>query len=103
MTREFPVTVVDNPRELQYELHVDGSNVGVIRYRREPGARVLVDVEIEPRLEGHGLGSTLVEGALRDIRGRGLLVVPHALFVLEFIRRHPEYATLVTPEPAIPD
>jgi uncharacterized protein len=96
-------TVRDNARELRYELHLDSRLVGEIRYRREPGARVLVHVEIEPHLEGHGFGSLLVEGALDDLRAQGLLVVPHAPFVIEFIRRRPEYADLVTVDPAVPD
>jgi predicted GNAT family acetyltransferase len=95
--------VRDNAGELRYELHVDSSLAGEIRYRREPGARVLVHVEIEPRLEGRGLGSLLVEGALEDLRARGLRVVPHAPFVLDFIRRRPEYADLVSSDPAVSD
>jgi predicted GNAT family acetyltransferase len=97
--------VTDNGRELRYELHLDSRLVGEIRYRREPDARarVLVHVEIEPRLEGHGFGSLLVEGALDDLRAQGLLVVPHSSFVAEFIGRRPEYADLVTADPAVPD
>jgi GNAT superfamily N-acetyltransferase len=33
--------------------------------------RVLVDVDVAPRLEGHGLGSRLVEGALDHLRAGG--------------------------------
>ena len=97
------VKVADNPRELRFELRVGDQLVGELRYRREPGACVLVDVDIEPRLEGHGLGSRLVQGALDDLRARGLAVVPHAVFVANFIGRHPEYADLVTTDPAVSD
>lgn len=103
MTRPPGVSVVDNAEELRYELHLDGVLVAEIRYRREPGAIVLVDVDVEPRLEGRGLGSRLVEGALDDLRARGLAVVPHALFVADFIERHPEYSDLVVADPAVSD
>jgi len=103
MTSPAHVSVTDNPSELRYELHVDGALVGEIRYRREPGVRVLVDVDIEPHLEGHGLGGRLVEGALDDLRRQGLAIVPHALFVSDFIARRPEYADLVTPDTAVPE
>src|SRR3954462_10648647 len=103
MTARAALCVVDNPDELRYELHLDGVLVAEIRYRREPGARVLVDVDVEPRLEGHGLGSRLVEGALDDLRGRGLAVIPHALFVADFIARHPEYSDLVAADPEVSD
>ena len=101
MTRATDITVVDNARELRYELYVDGRLVGEIRYRREPGARALVYVDVEPQLEGHGLGSRLVKDALDDLRARGLAVIPHATFVSDFIKRRPEYADLVTPDPAV--
>jgi predicted GNAT family acetyltransferase len=103
MTAPTDVSVIENPDELRYELHLDGVLVAKIRYRREPGMRVLVDVDVEPRLEGHGLGSRLVESALDDVRARGLAVVPHALFVVDFIKRHPEYSDLLAADPEVSD
>jgi predicted GNAT family acetyltransferase len=96
-------TVVDNPAELRYELRVDGEPAGLIRYRTEPGVVVLVHTEIFPAAEGRGLGSRLVAGALDDIRARGLRVVPLCPFAAAYVRRHPEYAELVVPDPATPD
>ena len=88
--------VVDNPGELRYEL-LDGDElVGEIRYRRVPGGYALVHAEVEPMQKG--LGSTLVGGALDDMRARGLRAVPVCSFVIEYIRRHPEYADLVSGE-----
>jgi predicted GNAT family acetyltransferase len=97
------VAVIDNPAELRYELRVDGELAGVIRYRREPGAVVLVHTEIETRFEGRGLGGRLVEGALDDLRAHRTAVVPVCPFVAAFIRRHPEYADLVAADPAAPE
>jgi predicted GNAT family acetyltransferase len=94
--------VRDNRVELRYEARADGRLLGEIRYRSEPGAIVLVHTEIEPSAEGHGVGSRLVKGALDDIRGRGLRVVPLCPFVAAYLRRHPEYADLVTTDPATP-
>lgn len=97
------VEVVDNERELQYELLVDGERVGLIRYRRLPGALALVHTEVDPEAEGHGLGTVLVQGALDDLRNRGLKVVPVCPFVAAFIGHHPEYGDLVTADDAIPE
>lgn len=97
------ISVTDNPPELRYELHVDGELAGQIRYRRRPGAVVLVHTDIDPRFEGHGLGSRLVRGSLDDLRARGLALVPLCPFVAEFLRRHPEYADLVTTDTAPPE
>ncbi len=88
--------VRDNPDELRYELVDDGEVVGEIRYRRDPDRIVLVHTEVSPALEGHGLASRLVAGALDDIRAQGLRVVPICPFVRSYLRHHPEYGDLVT-------
>jgi predicted GNAT family acetyltransferase len=91
-------TVVDNPAELRYELWTAGRLVGSIRYTLEDGAITLVHTEVEPALEGQGLGNVLVRGALDDIRSRGLELHPLCPFVAAYIKRHPEDADLVTRE-----
>jgi predicted GNAT family acetyltransferase len=96
------VEVHDNGAELRYEAIADGRLVGEIRYRREPGAIVMVHTEVAPSAEGKHVGSSLVEAALADVRARGLRVVPQCPFVAAYIRRHPEYADLVTTDPATP-
>lgn len=97
------MSVVDNPAELRYELEVDGTLAGILRYRTEPGIVVLVHTDVDPAFEGRGLGGQLVAGALDDIRARGLQVVPHCPFAAAYIRRHPEYADLVGVDPALSD
>jgi uncharacterized protein len=89
------LAVRDNARELRYELTRDDEVLGFIRYRREPDAVVLVHTDVDPALEGQGLGSVLVKGALDDLRERGLRVVPVCPFVRAYLRRHPEYADVV--------
>ena len=96
------IEVRDNGAELRYEALADGTLVGEIRYRREPGAIVLVHTEVSPSAEGQHVGSRLVRAALDDIRARGLRVVPVCPFVAAYLRRHPEYADLVTTDPATP-
>jgi len=91
-------SVVDNPAEQRYELRVDGAVSGQIRYRLRPGRVVLVHTDVAPELEGQGLGSELIAGALADIRARGLRVVPVCPFVRGYIERHPEVADLVAEE-----
>lgn len=97
------VLVVDNPAELRYELLVDGRRAGFIAYRTEPGVVVLVHTDIDPAVEGRGLGSVLAAGALDDLRARELRVVPLCPFVAAYIRRHPEYGDLVVADPATSD
>jgi predicted GNAT family acetyltransferase len=53
--------------------------------------------EVDPAVEGTGVGSELVAAALHDIRERGLSAVVICPFVRAYMRRHPEYADLVAP------
>jgi uncharacterized protein len=97
------LVVRDDPQELRYEAIRDGRLVGVIRYRIEPGVVVLVHTEVDEAVEGTGVGSRLVRGALDDLRARGLRVVPLCPFVAAYLRRHPEDADLVAIDPATPE
>jgi predicted GNAT family acetyltransferase len=94
-TESAQASVRDNPEELRYELVVDGDVVGEVLYRRSPDRIALIHTEVSPALEGHGLASRLVAGALDDIRARGLHVVPICPFVRAYIQRHPDYDNLV--------
>jgi len=96
-------TVRDNPAELRYEILAGEELLGIIRYVKEPGAVVLVHTEIEPSLEGQGVGSRLIAGALADIRSRGLKLVPVCPFVLAYLKRHPEFDDLVVTSSLQPD
>jgi predicted GNAT family acetyltransferase len=96
-------TVRDNPTELRYEI-LDGDELlGLIRYVKEPGAVVLVHTEVEPKAEGHGVGTRLVEGTLADMRARGLKLVPVCPFVRAYLEQHPEWDDLVVANPRHPD
>jgi predicted GNAT family acetyltransferase len=68
--------VADNPRASRYELWLGATRAGLIEYRSEPGVVVLVHTEVDPALEGQGLGERLVAGALDDLRARGLKLAP---------------------------
>lgn len=83
--------VIDNPDELRYELWLGDELAGEIRYtREEDGTVVLVHTEVDPAYKGQGLGNVLVQGALDDLRERGLAMRPVCPFVTAYLRRHPQ-------------
>jgi hypothetical protein len=88
--------VVDNNERSQYEVLVDGDVVGFAAYNHTPGGVLLPHVEVRPELNGQGIGSELVKGALDDIRRQGLHAVPLCPFVVDYVARHPEYDDLIT-------
>ena len=88
-------TVRDNPEESRYEIR-DGDRVlGLAAYERRGDTIVFTHTEIDPDVGESGLGSTLVQGALDDVRAAGLSVVPLCPFVRGWIERHPDYGDLV--------
>ncbi len=87
------VEVTDNAERSRYEAHVDGELAGFSAYRLLGADIVFTDTEVH--LEGHGVGSALVRGALDDVRRKGTLkVVAQCPFVKAYIEKHPEYADL---------
>lgn len=94
----------DLPSDGEVQVRRDGSRyVATLRgeevgasYVREHGDRVtFTHTEVDPDVEGHGIGSTLVRWALDDVRSRGGSVDPQCPFVAAYIRRHAEYQDLV--------
>jgi predicted GNAT family acetyltransferase len=90
------VDVTNNADALQYEARVDGEQVGLIRYTRDGDVVTMAHTEVEPRVEGQGIGSELVRQALEDVRAHGRRVHPSCPFVRAYIDGHAEYADLVS-------
>jgi predicted GNAT family acetyltransferase len=89
------ISVVRNDKKHQYEAHLNGQRVGLSRFRLDDGTVVFTHTEVDPELEGKGVGSTLAKRALDDVRARGERVVAECPFIKEYIERHPAYADLL--------
>ena len=89
------ISVVDNPQDGRFELHVDGDVVGFLAYERDAGLISFTELVTDHARAGQGLGLTLVRGALDAVSAQGLRVLPEYPFVRDFIERHPVYLDLV--------
>jgi len=89
--------VTDNREQLRYEIAVDGELAGFAQYSDRAGVRTFVHTEIDDRLEGRGLASTLIRAALADVRAHGRTVVARCPFVASYLARHPEEQDLLAP------
>ena len=85
----------DNPEDERYEIRDGDRVIGVAAYQRRGDTFVFTHTEVDPDEGESGLGSTLVRGALDDVRARGGTVEPLCPFVRGWIDRHPEYADLI--------
>lgn len=86
--------VVDVPERSRYEVLRNGKVLGFSGYQRAEGLIVFTHSEVDPALEGQGIGAALVRGAWDDVRGQGLPVLPICPFVQSWMARHPDYADL---------
>ncbi len=87
--------VSNNPAAGRYEIRVDGRLGGFAAYDVSADTLIFTHAEVEPALEGQGVGSELARGALDDARRQGRSVVPRCPFIAAYVRRHQEYADLV--------
>ncbi|WP_125775511.1 GNAT family N-acetyltransferase [Antribacter gilvus] len=96
MSDETQLTVVDNPGESRFDVRLaDGTVVGSAYYEREPGVVIFTHTEVDPSMEGKGVGSRLAAGALGLAREAGDRIVPLCPFIRAYVKKHPEYEDLV--------
>ena len=89
----YPFT--DNTEKKQYELHVGDLTPKIEYIKHKNGEIYLTHTEVPSALEGKGIGSQLVEQALKDIERQGLRLVPLCPFVAGYIQKHPDWKRIV--------
>ncbi len=78
----------------RYEVEA-GGKTAVAEYVRAGDVVTFTHTRVPRELEGQGIASDLIAGALADIRNQGLKIIPECLFVAGTIKRHPELQDLV--------
>ena len=89
------LSIADKPDRRRYEAVLDGRVVGFSGYALAGDVITFLHTEVDPTVEGRGVGSRLAAGALDDVRRRGLRVVAKCPFIATYIKRHREYADLL--------
>jgi predicted GNAT family acetyltransferase len=84
----------NNAAQHRFELEVEG-HLAAAYYERDGNVITFTHTEVPPELGGKGVGSTLVKGALEQVRAEGLKVVAECPFVKAWIGKHPAYADLL--------
>jgi predicted GNAT family acetyltransferase len=78
----------------RYELGA-GGETAIAAYRREGDILSFTHTEVPVALEGQGVASRLVAGALDDVRRNGMKIVPLCSFVRHYVETHPETQDLL--------
>lgn len=87
--------VRDNKAEQRFELGA-GDHLAVANYRLAPGVMTFTHTEVPEELQGRGIASKLIRGALEGARAQGVKVVSRCSFVSAYLQRHPEFNDLVS-------
>jgi predicted GNAT family acetyltransferase len=86
--------VQNNTAKHRYELEVEG-HIAASYHEQSGNVVTFIHTEVPKELEGKGIGSKLVKGALDQVRANGLKVVAQCPFVKGYIGKHAEYADLL--------
>ncbi len=86
--------VSNNKEQLQFEVQEDGETA-YLQYRYHDGLIWLMHTEVPKSLEGKGIASTLARFALEWARDNQFKVKVVCPFVAAFLKRHPEYDSIV--------
>ena len=93
------LTVTDHAAARRYEAHLGDELAGFLEYRLAGTRRILIHTEVLPAFGGRGIGASLARHVLDEALAAGARVTPKCPFVRSWLERHPEYASIVTPEP----
>lgn len=86
--------VRQNPAQSRFELEADG-DTAYAYYRLDGNTVIFHHTETPFHLQGRGIASRLIRGALEQVRAQGLKIVPRCSFVAAYLARHPEFNDLL--------
>ncbi|MDV3458828.1 GNAT family N-acetyltransferase [Sphingomonas sp. HF-S4] len=85
--------VRNNEERSRFELEAEG-HTAFAAYAIDGDVITFTHTVVPPALQGMGVGSKLIAGALGEARSRGLKVRPDCTFVAAYIAKHPEWQDL---------
>jgi len=91
------VVVEDNPQESRYEARIGDRVIGIAEYELadDRGPIVFTHTEVIEEAEGKGIAGKLAQGALDDVRRRGLRLIAECPYISSYLKRHHDWDDLV--------
>jgi predicted GNAT family acetyltransferase len=88
------LNVVHNVDAHRFEIEID-QYLSVLEYEMRGDQIIFYHTEVPPELEGQGIANRMAGAALEYAREKSFKVVPACEFIHVYLRRHPEYKSLV--------
>jgi predicted GNAT family acetyltransferase len=85
--------VHNNHERSRFEL-VEQGHTAFAEYTLDGDVITFTHTVVPSALQGMGVGSRLIHGALTEVRGRGLKVRATCTFVAAYLTKHPEWQDL---------
>ncbi|MCA9905137.1 MAG: N-acetyltransferase [Anaerolineae bacterium] len=86
--------VINNTEAQRFEIHL-GDDLAVLEYMNFGSNIAYTHTEVPPAYEGKGVGARLAHAALEYAKEQGLKVNPVCPYVKSYLRRHPEYESII--------
>lgn len=88
------IPLINNEALHNFELIIDGKRA-FIDYKQKGDKIYLIHTEVPEELEGMGVAAAIVEKTFNYIESNHLKMVPLCVYVLAFLKRHPEWNRLL--------
>ena len=85
------IDIVDEREDGYYAAYKDGRRVGHATWVKVKDAVILPHAEVDPALQGQGIGSLLARRAFDDARAEQHSVMPLCPFMKRWAELHPDY------------
>ena len=86
-----------NAESNHLELEVEGG-IAFIEYKLDGDRLYLIHTQVPPSLEGKGVGSAIVQKAMRYAKDNNYKVVPFCPFAQAYLKRHKEWIDIIAPD-----
>lgn len=88
-------SLILNEEKKRFELEAEGKIAFIEYILNNENIMFLTHTEVPIGLEGKGVGSAIVSKTLSYIKEKGYTLAPLCPFVAAYIKRHPEWKTIL--------
>jgi uncharacterized protein len=94
-----PIHITNNEALLHFETELSNGEFAFIEYRWHNDNLVIMHTLVPEGFEGKGIASSLAKFALEYAKEKQLKIIVYCPYVNAYLKRHPEYQSLLAHQP----